>query len=110
MVIRGIKDEDIETETAKFVGREVWTPEELVRDGKKRITLNLRTLDVRDEKLRELRNLLMRFRDSEGLEVLLRIKGEDFRAELQLPPEYRVSPSPELVEHIENRLRIKVRV
>ena len=110
VVIRGIKDEDIETESSKFVGREVFAPEELVRDGRRHITLNLREKDIREDKLQELKETLLRFRDTEGLEVVLKVKGEDFRAELQLPPEYRVSPSPELLQHLENRLRVKVRV
>jgi DNA polymerase-3 subunit alpha len=110
VVLRGMKDEDIETESVKFVAREVFLPEEFVREGNGYLTIVMRDLQVRDDKLEELKSLLTRFTDEEGLQVVIKITGDGYRSILQLPPDYRVSPSSELINSLQNKLKLKVKV
>ncbi len=72
------------------------------------MTIHLRREDTFNGKLEKLRELLDRFRDEEGLQIILHVQGREFSALLHPPPDYRVKPSSELVEIITSRLRMKV--
>ena len=110
VVIRGTKDEDVETESVKFVAREVYLPEEIIRTGGSYITITMRETDVREDKLTTLKELLTKYYDGDGLTVLIKVKGESFRSTLQLSPDFRVHPSADLLNAIRNKLRLHVKV
>ncbi len=109
VVVKGIKDEDVETEGTKFVGREVLDPEAAVRMTSSYLTLNLKPHDVRDDKLDALREILKKFYDPDGLEVIIRISGSDFKSTLSLPPDYRVNPTTQLMNYLNGKLKIRAR-
>ncbi len=108
VVCTGTVEEDLETETAKLIAREITLPEETARNGGNYMTIHLRREDTFNGKLEKLRELLDRFRDEEGLQIILHVQGKEFSALLHPPPDYRVKPSSELVEIITSRLRMKV--
>jgi len=109
VVVRGVKDEDVETEGIKFVGREVLEPETAVRISSNYLTLNMKAQDVREDKLKALQEVLSKFHDPDGLEVVIRVTGDGFKSTLRLPPEFRVNPTSQLINYLNLKLRIKAR-
>ncbi|WP_457599742.1 DNA polymerase III subunit alpha [Hydrogenivirga sp.] len=108
VVVEGYTDEDIETESVKFIAREFFLPEEVSRNGNGYITLRIRREDAINGKMEKLKEILERFKNPEGLQVVFEIRGKDFRATLQPPPEYRINPSPELINFLTEKLKVKV--
>ena len=110
IVVRGIRDEDVETDSIKLVGKEVLDPEKAVKEAGRYLTILLKSNQVKEERLNALREALVRFHDPNGLEVIIKVSGEDFKSTLSLPPEYKVRPSANLINHLNAKLRIKVKV
>ena len=108
VVLNGYTDEDLETESVKFIAQEVLLPEEVSRNGNGYITLILKREDAVNGKMEKLKELLDKFKNPEGMQVVFEIKGKDFRAVLQPPPEYRVNPSPELINFLTEKMKIRV--
>ncbi len=109
-VVRGYIEEDTETESLKLVVREVFLPEEVSRNGNSFLTILLREEDTRNGKLEKLKSLLDRHLDPDGLQLVLELRGKDFRALLKTPPTYRIAPSAELINTIVSELKLKVSV
>ncbi len=110
VVLRGAVEEDIETETLKFLVKEVLLPEEVARNGNGFLTIFLRKEDVLNGKLSPLKRILEKYRDEDGLKILFVVEGSDFRATLQASPDYIVNPSAELLRLLSDKLKIKFAV
>ncbi len=108
ILVKGYIDEDLETESTKVILQEVFLPEEASKNGNGYITLILREGDANNGKLEKLKELLDRFLDQEGLQLVLEVRSKDYRAVLQTPPDYRINPSVELIDVLTNRLKVKV--
>ncbi len=108
VVLKGTVEEDLETESLKFVAREVFLPEEVSKNGNGYITLILKREDALNGKLEKLKEILEKYRDMDGLQVVFHIYGEDFRATLQPPPEYRINPSPEFINFLTKKMKLSV--
>ncbi len=107
VVCRGTVEEDVETENLKLLVREVTMPEELSTLGSY-LTVYLRREDTFNGKLEKLRKVLEQFRDPEGKQVVLHLEGEDFRAVLHPSPDYRVDPSPQLLDILTAKLKLRI--
>ncbi|GAB6065894.1 DNA polymerase III subunit alpha [Aquifex pyrophilus] len=102
VVVNGVVDEDLETETQKLVVDEVYTPEEFTRTESDTLKLFL-TREQALNLLEELRELLKSYADRNGKLVYLSLDLGDKIVDLMLSPDYSVKPSAELVEELEKR-------
>ncbi len=110
VVASGYIEEDVETESVKLVAKELLLPEEVPKNGNGYFTLVINEKDTKNGKLERLKELLDSHLSSEGLQVMFEVLGKDFRAVLNAPPDYRVVPSPGLINTLTNSLKIKVRL
>ncbi len=106
VVIKGIVDEDIETEDMKVIAEEVMKPEEFAKEANM-INLLISRDTVMNMDLEKLKKLLEEFKDKEGNQVLITVLGNDFKAILQLPPDFKVEVNPKLIERLEREFRVK---
>ena len=110
VVLSGTLDEDIDTESLKVLCREVSLPEEVAKNGEGYLRLRIRKEDTMNGKLLKIKEILDRFADPEGVQLILEVHGKDFRAILKAPPDYRINPSTELLNLLTERLKVGVSV
>jgi len=108
VLCRGVVEEDVETENLKLLAREVLLPEEVARNGGSYLTVYIRREDTFNGRLEKLREILERFRDREGRQVILHLQGKDFVAVLHPSPDYRVNPTPQLLDLLTSHLGLRV--
>jgi len=107
VVCRGTVEEDIETENLKLLIREILLPEEVSASGTY-LNVYLKREDTFNGKLEKLRKVLEKFRDPEGKQVVLHLHGEDFLAVIHPSPDYRVDPSPQLLDILTAKLGFRI--
>ncbi len=108
VVLHGSVEEDLETENLKFLVKEVFLPEEFSKNTSGAITFVLKREDTLNGKLEALKRILDRSQSEEGLQVVFKVVSRDFEAVLQAPPDYRVNPSPELINLVTGKLKLRV--
>ncbi|NPB06213.1 MAG: DNA polymerase III subunit alpha [Aquificae bacterium] len=101
LVMRVSVQEDAETEDLKLVVREVYEPHEFKRRERGRALLRIRREQVREELLRELKELFKSRYDPQGYELVIAVELDEEVVELQSSPDYTFRYEPEL----EKRLR-----
>ena len=101
LIVRGSVEEDPATESVKVMVREVFLPQEWIKEDRKYITIVIGERDALDGKLESLKELLEHHRDGEGLQVVFKVVGRDFEALLHPPPDLKVKPSPELLSAVD---------
>ncbi len=101
VVVKGILDEDLEREEIKLIVREVYFPQEFTESATgEYITLRMRRRDVQEGKAYKLRELVDKFFDPKGKQLLLElyVNGDFYR--LQADPSLRVRLCSEFIDSV----------
>jgi len=101
VVIKGFVEEDLETESLKFIAKEFYTPEEYARQERKKAFVVLSREKALNGELEKFRKLVEEFHDPEGWELVISVDLGEVVVDLLASPDYRVKLDQRFMERAE---------
>ncbi len=108
VICKGTLEEDIEVENFRLIARDIYIPEEFIQNNGNSITIVIKREDTFNGRVEKLKQLLDQFKSSEGIQIVFHLYGDNFKALLQPPPDYRIKPSAEVFRKISEEAGFKV--
>ncbi|HIQ48147.1 MAG TPA: DNA polymerase III subunit alpha, partial [Aquifex aeolicus] len=109
VVIKGFVEEDLETETLKFICKELYTPEEYSKETNRVLRVFITKEQALNGVLERFKELIEENHDSEGYSLLITLDVGEKIVDMMPSPDFKVRITPKLLEKLKE-IGIKVAV